>query len=133
MAIKTYRDLEVWIKSRHLVKQIYIFSKSFPKEELYGLTSQIRRAAVSVPSNIAEGHSRGGTKDYINFISIAIGSLAELETQVLLAMDLEYTSETNTKIIIEQVHELQRMLHSLRGSLRSKLPNAQSLMPSGSL
>ncbi len=121
MTIKNYKDLDVRKKSRVLVKQIYLLTQSFPKEEVYGLISQMRRSAVSVPSNIAEGHSRSGTKDFIQFISIAIGSLAELETQTILAEDLGYVQSHNTKQIFNDIHEIQRMLHSLRNSLKAKL------------
>lgn len=119
--IKNYRDLIVWGKARELVKSVYILTKNFPKEEVYGLTAQLKRAVISVPSNIAEGHSRGGTKDYIHFISIAIGSLAEVETQILLSVDLEFIKESDSTEIIGQIHALQRMLHKLRTSLREKL------------
>ena len=121
MAINSFRDLEVWKKGRALVKRVYLLSKKFPPEEIYCLTKQIRRAVISVPSNIAEGHSRSGTKDFIQYISISIGSLAEVETQLLLALDLEYISEPDAQPVIHNIHELQRMLHSLRTSLRSKL------------
>ncbi|MEK6746916.1 MAG: four helix bundle protein [Pseudomonadota bacterium] len=121
MVIKNYKDLEVWKKSRILVKQIYQLTKDFPKDELYALTSQLRRAIISVPSNIAEGHSRSGTKDFIQFISIAIGSLAEVETQIILAEDLEYINSSKTEKIYGNIHELQRMLHALRTSLKAKL------------
>jgi len=121
MTIKTYRDLAVWNKGRELVKTVYLLTRQFPKEELYGLTSQLKRAVISVPSNIAEGHSRSGTKDFIHFISIAIGSLAEVETQILLSLDLGFTKEIDIKEIISQIHELQRMLHALRTSLKGKL------------
>ena len=119
--INSYRDLEVWKKSRALVKQVYQLTQGFPKEEIYGLTSQLRRAVVSVPSNIAEGHSRSGTRDFIQFISLAIGSLAEVETQLLLAQDLDYLKEIEIKNTIENIHELQRMLHGLRTALKAKL------------
>lgn len=109
------------MKARALVKQVYVLSATFPKEELYGLTSQLRRAVISVPSNIAEGHSRSGTKDFIQFISVSIGSLAEVETQILLASDLGYVQENEIGKIISNIHELQRMLHGLRTSLRRKL------------
>jgi four helix bundle protein len=121
MGIKSYRDLEVWKKARILVKDVYQLTKLFPKEELYGLTSQLRRAIVSVPSNIAEGHSRSGTKDFIQFISIAIGSLAESETQILLSPDLGYIQESQIIPVITNIQELQRMLHALRTSLKAKL------------
>ena len=119
--IRNYHDLEVWKKARILVKIIYKLTSLFPREELYGLTSQLRRAAVSIPSNIAEGHSRSGTKDYIQFVSMAIGSLAEVETQVLLALDLGFCHADDIADIIEQICVLQRMLHALRNSLKSKL------------
>jgi four helix bundle protein len=115
--IKNYKDLKVWQRSRELVKLIYILTQPFPPEEKFGLTSQMRRAAISVPSNIAEGHSRSGTKDYIRFLSIAIGSLAELETQLILATDLEFCTENDIKNCITIIQELQRMLHSLRRNL----------------
>jgi len=119
--IRSYRDLEVWTKARQLVKQIYQLSKKFPREELYALTAQLHRAAVSVPSNIAEGHSRLSTKDYINFISMAIGSLAEVDTQVLLAQDLEYVTEKDCTDVNESIQRLQQMLHKLRSSLKDKV------------
>lgn len=118
MEIKNYKDLKVWQKSRLLVKEIYCLTKSFPKEEQFGLTSQIRRASVSVPSNIAEGHSRTSTKDYIQFVSIAIGSLAEVETQLLLACDLGFITEAESNNSFSLIHEIQRMLHALRKSLK---------------
>ena len=121
MGIKSYRDLEVWKKGRTLVKEVYQLTQCFPKEELYGLTSQLRRAVVSVPSNIADGHSRSGTKDFIQFISIAIGSLAETETQILLSQDLGYAKESEIIKTIDHIQELQRMLHALRTSLKAKL------------
>src|SRR5258708_4498013 len=106
MTIRNYQDL-VWKKGRALVKQVYQLTQHFPKEELYGLTSQLRRAIISVPSNIAEGHSRSGTKDFIQFISIAIGSLAETETQLLLSEDLNYITPSQTEPVIKNIHELQ--------------------------
>ena len=121
MTIRNYRDLEVWQKSRVLVKQVYQLTHCFPKEEIYGLTSQLRRAIVSVPSNIAEGHSRSGTKNFIQFVSIAIGSLAEAETQIILSEDLEYVKPPQTELIIKNIHEMQRMLHALRTALKAKL------------
>ena len=121
MAIRNYKDLEVWQKGRLLVKQVYVLTHYFPKEEQYGLSSQLRRAAVSIPSNIAEGHSRSGTKDFIQFISIAIGSLAEVETQIILAEDLEFVSNVQTISLYKMIDELQRMLHGLRSALKEKI------------
>lgn len=129
--IRNYRDLEVWKQGRILVKTVYELTRQFPKEELYGLTIQIRRAAVSIPSNIAEGHSRSSTRDFIQFISMAIGSLAELDTQMLLAGDLEYIAPVQLEPILNDIAALQKMLHTLRASLRARidLPNPQSLIP----
>ncbi|MDX2112360.1 MAG: four helix bundle protein [Alphaproteobacteria bacterium] len=121
MKIRNYKDLEVWQKGRVLVKQVYQLTKLFPKEEIYGLTAQLRRAVVSVPSNIAEGHSRSGTKDFIQFISVSIGSLAEVETQIILSEDLEFCQPAQTISIYKNIEELQRMLHALRSSLKAKL------------
>ncbi len=88
--IQSYRDLKVWQRSMALAKELYRLTQAFPREELYGLTCQVRRAAVSVPSNIAEGHARKSTREYLNHISIALGSLAEMETQIVLAAELGY-------------------------------------------
>jgi len=85
-----HKDLEVWKESMLLAKEAYLLTKSFPKEELYGITSQIRRASVSVPSNIAEGAARSSDKEFIQFLYISLGSLSELETQILLSRDLGY-------------------------------------------
>ncbi len=115
--IRNYKDLKVWQQGRLLVKHIYDISRSFPDDERYGLCNQIRRAVVSIPSNVAEGHSRNSTKDYVRFISIAIGSLAEVETQLLLACDLSYCTESELQSLFKQIHELQKMLHVLRRKL----------------
>lgn len=119
--IKNFKDLKVWQRSRELVKDVYLISRTFPAEEKYGLTNQLRRAAVSVPSNIAEGHSRCGTKDYIHFLSIAIGSLAEIETQLILSVDLDFCKTEDIANCFHTIEELQRMLHALRRNLN---PNA---------
>lgn len=103
-----YKELDVWVQARELVKKIYLLSKDFPDDERYGLTSQIRRCAVSVSSNIAEGCGRQTAKDTINFLHIARGSLFELETQTILASDLEYLSQDEIEILgeIERVKKL---------------------------
>lgn len=131
MEIKSYRDLQVWQLGRVLVRRTYALTQSFPQSELYGLTSQMRRAAVSVPSNIAEGHSRHSTADFISFISIAIGSLSELDTQLILSMDIGYLSEESYQEISVDIATLQRQLHSLRQKLSSKkkLPSSQPPIP----
>ena len=97
--MKSYTDLEVWKYSRELVKLVYLLTKHFPKEEIYGLTNQIRRCSVSVPSNIAEGIGRQSNKETIHFLYIAKGSLQEVETQLYLSFDLGYISEVEFKNI----------------------------------
>ena len=91
--VESYRDLIVWQKSMELVERVYRMTRVFPKEELYGLSSQIRRAAVSIPSNIAEGQARKSTAEFLNFLSIAQGSRAEVETQTLIAQRLGYVTQ----------------------------------------
>ena len=100
MAVKHYRELIVWQKSMDLVTQVYRLTRLFPREELYGLTNQIRRAAVSIPSNIAEGQARQSTAEFRNFLSIAQGSLAELETQILIAVNLNYLELTQIDAVM---------------------------------
>jgi four helix bundle protein len=100
--MKTHKDLLVWQKSIDLVTEIYKITKGFPKEEIYGITSQIRRSSVSVPSNIAEGAGRKSDKEFKQFLFIALGSLSELETQIIIAKNLEYINQDiNDKIIID--------------------------------
>jgi four helix bundle protein len=131
--IKSYHDLNVWQYGRRLVVETYRMTASFPKHELYGLASQMQRASVSIPSNIAEGFSRRGTKDYMQFISIAIGSLNELDTQSYVAQDLGYISENQIQPYRNTIISLQKMLHSMRGKLKDAtvkpMPNAQPPMP----
>lgn len=93
--MKTHKDLDVWKYSREFVSTVYTLTKGFPRDEVYGLISQIRRSAVSIPSNIAEDSARKGDKEFIHFLYIALGSTAELETQLLLASDLGYLSNIN--------------------------------------
>jgi four helix bundle protein len=113
MPIQSYRELDVWKKSMALAKQAYVTTRPFPKEETYGLTSQLRRAASSIPANIAEGRTRGGRKEFIYFLNIANGSLAELETHLLLAQDLEYCSSETTNAILACCTEVGRMLNAM--------------------
>src|SRR5579883_3156535 len=100
---------------------VYSETVTFPREEIYGLTSQIRRAVVSVPSNIAEGHARATTKEYLHHLAIAMGSLAELETQVILAERLKYLPRAQSLIVLTKVDEIGRMLRGLQKSLQAKL------------
>ncbi len=111
--LDTNINLIVWQKSRTLVKKIYDRTKIFPKEEQYGLTNQIRRAVVSIPSNIAEGYNRQSDKEFVRFLSIAKGSAAEVETQIILAQDLEYISAEERDIFLLQISEILHMLGAL--------------------
>ena len=111
--INSYRDLLVWQKGLELAYLLYEITRLFPQEERFGLISQIRRAAVSVPSNIAEGQAKYGKKEFIRYLYIAKGSLAELDTQCLIARKLGYVEEPQIKPILLQIDELQRMLYSL--------------------
>ena len=118
MSIKSYRDLIVWQKAMDLVEQVYRVTRQFPREESYGLTSQIRRAAVSIPSNIAEGHARQSKAEYRNFLSIAQGSQAEVETQTLIAQRLGYLNRDAATEILALLDEISRMLSTLVTKLR---------------
>ena len=118
--LKHYRELKVWQKAYNLCLDIYKVTKDFPKEERYGLTSQIRRSAVSIPSNIAEGYGRKTTQEYIHFLYIAYGSNCELETQVLLSIDLRYLKKKDSVRIKEGIEEVERMLKGLINSLKKK-------------
>ena len=120
MEIKTFKDLKVWQKAYSLVLEVYKASKNFPSEERFGLTSQIRRAAVAIPSNIAEGYARRYLKQYIQFLYIAYGSGAEIETQLMLAKDLGYLKEEKFKELIEKYYEIERMLMGLIKALEKK-------------
>jgi len=113
--VKSHKDLTVWQKAVELVSDIYTESSSWPKEEIYGLISQIRRAAVSVPSNIAEGAARGSNKDFIRFLNISLGSLAEVDTQIEIAKRLKFLE--NTDRIDARITEIRRMLIGLKKSL----------------
>ena len=121
-----YKDLLVWQKGNDLVKRIYQTTQSFPAEEKFGLVSQMRRAAVSIPSNIAEGQARHTTGEFIQFISHAEGSVAELETQLIIAIELGYCNRAVTDDTPRLLSELRRMLNSLRRSLRRKLEKVTS-------
>ena len=120
MEVKSYKDLIVWQKSFELVKEIYLLTKLFPKEELFGLSSQMRRAAVSIPSNIAEGSTRRYLKEYLNFLHIAFASGAELETQILLAKSLNLALEDNFRNSENLLNETMKMLNILIQKLKVK-------------
>ena len=117
MAAKHYKELIVWQKAMDLVYLVYQATKSFPKEELYGLTNQIRRAVVSVPSNIAEGQARKSTAEFRNFLYIARGSMAETETQLIIAARLNYIQEPQVQEIMAVHNEVSKMLSALTTKL----------------
>jgi len=117
--VQSFRDLIVWQRSIELVVAIYRVTKAFPKDEIYGLTAQMRRAAVSVPSNIAEGQGRLSTGEFLQFLGNARGSLHELQTQVVIGRKLGYLGETQEKQLQDVSLEVDRMLNRLLTSLRS--------------
>ncbi len=119
--INSYRDLLVWQKSMVLAKQIYLLTRAFPNDERFGLITQMRRAAVSVPSNIAEGQARKGRREFVQFLSHAEGSLAELDTQLKLADDLGCCRNLNLPETVGRVVELQKMMASLRRKVVGRL------------
>ena len=123
-AIRSYRDLEVWKSGMRLAVATYRITAGFPASERYGLSSQLQRCAVSIPSNIAEGHQRDSTREYLRFLSIAQGSLAELETQLLLCAQLEMASNDAVDPILADAAELGRRLNSLQSKLRNRLSPA---------
>lgn len=119
--IYSYRDLNVWQLGMQIAEDVYHLTKSFPSDERFGLTSQLRRAASSVPANIAEGHSRSSTKDYLRHLSIAVGSLAEVTTFLELAARLEFANDATVSPILNLAQEERRMLRGLQSSLRRKV------------
>lgn len=119
--IQTYRDLTVWKRAMDLVTVIYADTQSFPETEKYGLTSQIRRSAVSIPSNIAEGYGRNSTNDYIRFLQIGLSSLYELRTQLEISVNLKYLSKKSFEILNAKCLIIEKMLNSLIKKLRQYL------------
>jgi four helix bundle protein len=115
--IRDYRDLKAWQEARILVKEVYLATRGFPKEELFGLTQQVRRAAISVPSNIAEGYGRGTRKEYVRFLQVARGSLYEVQCQLLLAEDLGILRAGDGAGPHAQINRCARLLHGLLRSL----------------
>lgn len=115
--VNDFKDLKVWKKAYELAVLVYSATKKFPKEELYGITGQMRRSSVSTPSNIAEGYRRKHTGDYIRFLGIAFGSLAELETQSMLSQEFGYFVGDDFKRIMSVITEVSKMLNSLINSL----------------
>jgi four helix bundle protein len=119
--VQSHRDLKVWQLGMDITEEVYQLSKSFPREETYGLTSQLRRSAASVPANIAEGNGRDSAKDYLRHLSIAVGSLCEAETFLRLAERLQYASPKDIESLLRLIEEEGRMLRGLQRSLRRNL------------
>jgi four helix bundle protein len=118
---QSYRDLLVWQKSIALCLQVYKTCETFPKSELYGLADQMKRAAVSVSSNIAEGQGRQHVKEFLQFISVANGSLAELDTQRIIAENLHFVSPDKSAYLDERITEVRKMLYALQSKLKANL------------
>ena len=119
MIITSYRDLDAWKLGMDFVVAVYDLTRRFPREELYGLTSQVRRAAVAVPSNISEGHQQGG-RVYMRYVGIALGSVAEAETQLELAGRLHYVTTSQLEPVAILAGDLRRVLFGLRRALRRR-------------
>lgn len=117
--MKTHKDLDVWKKAIELVVSIYKTTSSFPREEIYGLTSQIRRAAISIPSNIAEGAARNHDNEYRQFLCIALASSAELETQLIISNSLGFVGNEKSQELITELNTISRMLQGLIKSIKN--------------
>jgi four helix bundle protein len=124
--MRTFEDLMVWQKAHQLVLDVYRVTEHFPVEERFGLTAQMRRAAISVPANIVEGHKRAGRREFNNFLSIAEGSLEELKYYALLAQDLAYGSKPHLEIVYRGAEEVGRMLHGLKTHVKEELRHAKT-------
>jgi four helix bundle protein len=119
--IDSFKDLMVWQKSLLLLKSVYRATKNFPREEMWGLTSQIKRSAISIGSNIAEGSSKRSTREFIRFLNISYGSLSELEAQLIMAYELEFLPHDDLSALTERYNEIGKMLNGLIRSLTNKL------------
>lgn len=117
--IKDYKDLLIWQKGIEIAEQSYLLTKQYPKEELYGMVQQIRRAAISIPANIAEGYGRRYTQEYIRFLNISRGSLNELETHLIISARVGLCARQDTEIIIKLLNEESRMINSLINKLKN--------------
>jgi four helix bundle protein len=127
MEVKGFRDLIVWQKAMNFVVEVYRASGVFPGDERFGLTAQLRRSAVSIPSNIAEGHGRESTRDFLKFLSIAYGSLNEAQTQILIAERLAYLSAENSAQMLLHAVEVAKLMNGLSKSLHAKLDSEARL------
>jgi four helix bundle protein len=130
--MKSFRDLEVWQQSMTLAKEVYRVTRTFPREEIFGLTSQMRRAAVSIPSNIAEGASRQSTKEFVQFLHVAIGSVNELDTQLEIAQSVVALNKNDQEKIQTSLVKVRMLLHGLTRSLRTKSTRVAAVADHGS-
>ena len=124
-----YRDLIAWQKAMGLVRAIYEAARGRPRDEQFGLTAQVHRAAVSIPSNIAEGHGRSGPREFAHHLSIAYGSLCETETQLLIAGELAYNDPRTPDALLSQLADVRRLLRGLLRSVRSSVPSSTPRPP----
>ena len=125
--METHKDLRIWQQSIEMVTSIYLMTKAFPKDELFGLVSQMRPAAVSVPSNIAEGYARGTDREKLHFLRISSGSLSEVETQLMLSLNLGYVSKSSYNELSETVTSVWKQLNALISSVKKKLHPEEQL------
>ncbi|MGH7137454.1 MAG: four helix bundle protein [Pirellulales bacterium] len=122
MTVTNYRDLIAWQKAMDLTVAVYELSEKFPREEIFGLTFQMRKAAVSVPSNIAEGQARRSTKEFSHHLSIALGSTAEIETQTFVAIRINYVTQTESSTVLGLATEVKKLVNGLMNSLETRPP-----------
>ena len=125
--IKSYKDLNVWQKAVELVKEIYLLTKEFPKDEQFTLINQMRRSAISIPSNISEGKARGHRREYVQFLYVALGSCAELETQIIISKELSYITTETKDLLLEKIGYISRMLRNLIKGINNYKPTTQNL------
>lgn len=118
--IISFKQLRVWQCSINIVKNIYMISQGFPQEELYGLTAQMRRSAISIPSNIAEGFKRYHPKEFRQFLHVALGSAAELETQIIISKELNFIKSDTFESVVEEINYISRMITALKNKLNSR-------------
>jgi len=126
---RNHKDLILWQKSMAMAAHVHRLTRSFPRHEIFGLTSQIRRAAVSVPSNVAEGAARRTTREFIAFLHIARGSFAELETQLMLSREIGYLTDRDLAPVLARLDEVGRLLNAVITGLRARVERASSLPP----
>ena len=120
MSVSRFRELKAWQLGMDLAERVYLITDSFPKSEIYGLTSQIRRCAVSVPSNLAEGHGRTSAKEFLQFIAISFGSICELETQILLSHRLKYISSQDSDTVLALPIETSKTIRGLQKAIKER-------------